>query len=289
MLGSYLYWISTAALVLCLFMSLLRRRTLKDLAEARRKLLDERQEREQIRAELVHARTTAEKDVATAKKQASEAKSTITTIEEEKSKLEQERDGLRAELDALRASLAERTAAEETAKQHVAELETQLAAARDGQDKLGAAGRDLQAAQTKIEALEKKLESEARLRKAAEDERNTIKSTVATLESKHRDAERTKTDLVSAHAKEVQTLRAASSSLETTLAEVKERLAKSEEELSAERSKVQTAAPASTSGAGAAGGGDLIAALEADPYLNRGQKETIRMTYNQFTAKRRSS
>ncbi len=286
MLGSYIYWIGTAALILSLFMSLLRRQTLKELAEVRRKLLDERQDREQLRAELVHARTTAEKDVAGAKKQAAEAKSTITTIEEQKSSLEQERDALRSELETTRLSLADRTVAEESARSRAAELETQLKSALDGQDKLGAVGRDLQTAQTKIEALEKKLESEARLRKAAEDERNTAKSTVTMLESKQREAEWTKSDLASAHAKELQALQASSSTLETELKEAKERLAKADEELAAERSKVQTAAPAPAS---AAGGGDLISALEADPYLNRGQKETIRMTYNQFTAKRRSS
>lgn len=291
MLGTYLYWICTAALVLCLYLSLMRRQTVRELAEARRKLLDERQEREQIRAELVHAHSTAEKDVAAAKKQATEAKAAIAEIEEQKSKIEQERDAFRderdvldVELEELRTSLKDRTEAEQSAKEKIAFLETQVSAARDGQDKLGAVGRELQAAHARIEALEKKVEAESRLRKAAEDERTVAKSTVTTLEGKHRDAERAKAALVDAHAREVQALRAASSSVETELNDAKERLVKAQEELATERSKVQTAAPASS-----AGGGDVLAALEADPYLNRGQKETIRMTYNQFTAKRRSS
>ena len=78
MLGSYLYWITTAALVFCLFISLMRRQTIRDLAEARRKLLDERQEREQMRAELVHVRNAAEKDLAAAKKQTTDANATST-------------------------------------------------------------------------------------------------------------------------------------------------------------------------------------------------------------------
>lgn len=289
MLGSYLYWITTAALVLCLFMSLLRRQTVKHLAEARKKLLDERQEREQMRAELVHVRNSAEKDLAAAKKQASDAKAARTEIDAEKGKLLADVDALRVELDGLRASLADRTASEESAKKRTAELEERLTAGQTGvaavEIKLGELTRELQGALVQVEALQKKLEAEARLRKSAEDERSAVKATVTTLESKQREAERAKVALEEAQAQALAAVREASSSLEAELASTKERLAKAEEELATERSKVQTP-PSQTP---AAAGGDLLAALEADPYLNRGQKETIRMTYNQFTAKRRSS
>jgi hypothetical protein len=46
--------------------------------------------------------------------------------------------------------------------------------------------------------------------------------------------------------------------------------------------------PPPTVAPAAGGTSDFLAALDADPYTNRGQKETIRMTYNQFTAKKRS-
>lgn len=278
MLGSYLYWITTAALVLCLFLSLMRRQTLRHLAETRKKLLDERQEREQVLAELVHVRSTAEKDLAAAKKQAHDAKATRAEIAEEKDKLLAERDALRSELDSLQAAHADRTVSEESAKKKIAELEERLTAGQTGvatvESKLGELTRELQSVSAEVNTLQKKLDAEARLRKSAEDERNTAKATMATLETKQREAERAS-----------QALRETTSSLQAELAGTKERLAKAEEELATERSKVQTPAPPSV----AVGGGDVLAALDADPHLNRGQKETIRMTYNQFTAKKRSS
>jgi len=278
MLGSYLYWITTAALVLCLFMSLLRRQTVRELAEARKKLLEEREQRETMRLELVHVRTASEKDLAAAKKQASEAKTARTELEDEHAKLAEERASLRTELDETRAKLAERAAAEEATAKKIAELEERLAAGQSGakasEDKLAALTRDLDAARGK-------LEGEARLRKNAEEERNSARSTLTKFESQLREVERAKAALVEAQKKEVESLRAAVSSAEADSTKAKEQVAKLEEELAAERSKVQTAAPAST-------GGDVLSALDADPYLNRGQKETIRMTYNQFTAKRRS-
>jgi|GEM_PF-4796084 len=116
MLGSYQYWITTGALVLCLFMSLLRRQTAKQLAEARKKLLDERQQREQMRAELVHVRGTLDKDLAAAKKLASEAKAARTALEEKNARLQAECDALRSELERERSSAGDRTAAEELAR-----------------------------------------------------------------------------------------------------------------------------------------------------------------------------
>lgn len=283
MLGSYLYWITSAALVLTLFVSFMRRQTIRELAEARKKLLDERAEREQLRADLVHVRSTTEKDLAASKKQATDAKAASTELEQQKSTLEEERETLRVELEKARTELADRTAAEEFANKKIAELEASIEAGRSGvqasQDKLGELTRDVQTARSKVEALEKKLESEARLRKVSEDERNTAKATLTTLENKQRDAERAKTMQADAHAKEVQTLRDATTALEAELARTRDDVTKVREELATERSKVQTPA-AST--------GDFLAAIDADPILNRGQKETIRMTYNQFTAKRRA-
>jgi chromosome segregation ATPase len=283
MFGSYLYWITTAALVLTLFVSLMRRQTIRELTEARKKLLDERAEREQLRAELVHVRSTAEKDLAASKKQTNEAKNASIELEQRTSTLEKERDELRVELAQVRAELAVRTAAEESAKKKIAELEQGIEAGRSGaranEDKLGDLSRDVQAARSKVEALEKKLDGETRLRKVAEDERNAAKATMTTLESKHREAERAKAALADAHAKEVQTMRDGSTALEAELVRTKEVVTKVQEELAAERSKVQT--PVSSVG-------DVLAALDADTILNRGQKETIRMTYNQFTAKRRA-
>jgi chromosome segregation ATPase len=237
----------------------------------------EREEREQMRAELVHVRSTTEKDLASAKKQANEAKASSTELEQEKSKLAEERETLRLELDGVRVALADRTAAEESAKKKTTELEERLEAgrseARASEDKLGELGRDVQAARAKVDVLEKKLEGEARLRKAAEDERNAAKATLTTtLESNQRAAD--------ANAKELQALRDASAVVEAELERTKEGAAKAQEELAAERSKVQT--PASSAGG-------VLGAIDADPILNRGQKETIRMTYNQFTSKRRTS
>lgn len=274
MLGSYLYWITTAALVLCLFMSLLRRQTVRDLAEARKKLLEEREQRETMRLELVHVRTASEKDLAAAKKQATDAKAARTELEEEhaklgeeRAKLEEECKSLRVELDETRAKLTERIVADAATTTKILELEERLVAGQSGarahEDKLAALSRDLETARAKTEALEKKLEGEARLRKSAEEERNSAKATLTKFE------------------KEAQALRGAVTSAEAATKSAKEQVAKLEAELAEERSKVQTAAPAST-------GGDVLSALDADPYLNRGQKETIRMTYNQFTAKRRS-
>lgn len=282
MLRTYLYWICSAALILCVFLSLTRRQMIRELAEARKKLLEEREQREALRAELVHARNAADKDATAAKKLAVETKSSLDEVKAEKTKLIEERETLRVELDGVRATLAERTTAVESAEKRVVELEDQARTNSASLDKLDTAERDLQAARGKSEALEKKIDGEARLRKAAEDERNAVKATVTTLENKLREAERAKTQLADAHAKEVKSLRDASSTLESELAAAKERLTKAEAELAEERSKVQTPAAAPS-------GGDVLAALDADTLLNRGQKETIRMTYNQFTAKRRSS
>lgn len=282
MLRTYLYWICSAALILCVFLSLTRRQLVRELAEARKKLLEEREQREQLRVELVHARNAAEKDGTAAEKLVAETKSALEERTAENAKLQADLDACRAELEGVRASLAERTASFELAEKKVAELETQARTNSASQDKLDVLERDLQASRTKVEALEKKIEGEVRLRKTAEDERNAAKASVAALESKQREAERAKAQLVEAQAKEVKTLRDASATFEAELATAKERLAKTEEELAAERSKVQTPA-------GAPSGGDVLAAIEADTFLNRGQKETIRMTYNQFTAKRRSS
>lgn len=282
MLRTYLYWICSAALILCVFLSLTRRQMIRELAEARKKLLEEREQREALRAELVHARNAADKDATAAKKLAAETKSSLDEVKAEKTKLIEERDAFQVELDGVRASLAERTASVESAEKRVAELEAQARTNSTSQDKLDTAERDLQAARAKTEALEKKIDGEARSRKAAEDERNAVKVTVTTLENKLREAERAKTQLADAHAKEVKSLRDASSTFESELAATKERLTKAEAELAEERSKVQTPAAVPS-------GGDVLAALDADTLLNRGQKETIRMTYNQFTAKRRSS
>ncbi len=283
MLGSYLYWITSAALVLCLFVSYMRRQTIRELAEARKKLLDERAEREQLCADLVHLRSTTEKDLAASKKQATDAKTASTELEQQKSTLAEERETLRAEIEKTRLELADRTAAEESAKKKIAELEAGIEASRSGaqasQDKLGELTRDVQAARSKVETLDKKLEGETRLRKVAEDERNAAKATLTTLESKHREAERVKAVQADAFAKEVQTLRDASAALEAQLARTKDVATTAQEELAAERSKVQTPA---------VGAVDVLAAIDADPILNRGQKETIRITYNQFTAKRRA-
>lgn len=283
MLGSHLYWITTFALVFCLLMSILRRQTAKQLVEARKKLLSERQQREEMRVELVHARTTAEKDLAAAKKQATDADAARTEIEEEKARLEEERDALRAQLEEARRTVADRTAAEESTKKKIVELEERLAAGRGGvaaaETKLAELERGLHAAHAELDVQRKKLEAEARLRKAAEDERSAAKATATTVEGKLREGERAKAALVETHAKEVKALRDATSALEAELERTKGLGAKAEEELAAERSKVQTPLA----------GGDFQSALDADPLLNRGQKETIRMTYNQFTAKRRSS
>jgi colicin import membrane protein len=278
MLGSYLYWITTAALVLCLFMSLLRRQTVRDLAEARKKLLEEREQREAMRVELVHVRTASEKDLAAAKKQATEAKSARTELEEKHAKLEEEQTSLRRDLDEARTKLEQRTAADEVATKKIAELEERVLAGQSGarahEDKLAALSGELETARGKTAALEKKIEGEVRLRKSAEDERNSVKATLTKVEGQQRDADRAKAALVETHAKEVQ-------ALQDELKTAKDQVVQLEGELEAERSKVQTAAPPAT-------GGDVLSALDADPYLNRGQKETIRMTYNQFTAKRRS-
>lgn len=278
MLDSYLYWITTAALVLCLFMSLLRRQTVRDLAEARKKLLEEREQREAMRVELVHVRTASEKDLAAAKKQATEAKSARTELEEKHTKLEEEQTSLRRDLDEARTKLAQQTAADEVATKKIAELEERVLAGQTGarahEDKLAATTRELETARAKIEAQEKKIEGEVRLRKSAEDERNSVKATLTKVEGQQREADRAKAALVETHVKEVQ-------ALQDELKTAKEQVVQLEGEIAAERSKVQTAAPAAT-------GGDVLSALDADPYLNRGQKETIRMTYNQFTAKRRS-
>lgn len=278
MLGSYLYWITTAALVLCLFMSLLRRQTVRELAEARKKLLEEREQREAMRVELVHVRTASEKDLATAKKQATEAKTARTELEETYAKTEEELTTLRRDVDEARTKLAERTAAEEVATKKIIELEERVLAGQSGarahEDKLASVSREVETARADLKALEKKFEGEARLRKNAEDERNSAKATLTRVEGLQREAERAKATLVETHAKAVQ-------ALQGELKTAQEHVSKLEEELAAERSKVQTSAPAST-------GGDVLSALDADPYLNRGQKETIRITYNQFTAKRRS-
>lgn len=284
MLGSYLYWISTAALVLCLFLSLMRRQTLRELAEARKKLLEEREQREQMRLELVHTRTASEKDLAAAKKQATDASAAREELEAAKTKHATERDALQTELEQARAALADRTNAEELAQKTIRELAEQVAAGQTGaaatEDKLSALSRELKNAQTEVSTLQKKLETDARLRKAAEDERNAAKASVAAIESKLREAEKATKALEATHA---QALQAARVALEADLKAATDRVAQVEAELTAERSKVQT--PAAPSGGG--GGGDVLSALDADPYLNRGQKETIRMTYNQFTAKRR--
>ena len=52
-----------------------------------------------------------------------------------------------------------------------------------------------------------------------------------------------------------------------------------------QRAAASAASPASPSGPAKGGTSGVIAALEADPGLNRGQRETIRMMYDKFTAK----
>lgn len=280
--ASTIYWIALIALGLCVLMSLLRRQTAARLAVAQRQLIDERKDRERAMSELLHVKTgraAAEKEAEAAKKEASAAKQKLADLEAIESKLK----AIEGERDAERSAKEDARASFEKAKDE--------------------ANAELAALQTKLDALSGAGQEQARV--AAEREKQ-----LADLSSKLKEAEQAKA--LAAQAKkltetrdaELASARERTKAVEAELAAAKERAKTIEADLSAakEREKgleealasakqtatVATPAPPTAAPANVATT-DFLAALDADPYTNRGQKETIRMTYNQFTAKKRSS
>ncbi len=251
--ASTLYWVTLVALAICVLLSLLRRQTVKRLNTAQQKYLEERKDRELATTELIRVRascTAAEKEAAAAKS---------------------ERDAARVAQGETKRALDERLIADEVAQKTIAELaraaEEVRGAAAGNEKKIEELTQAESAARTEAAAAAKKLADVERQRKAAEDERAAVKKQLADVEGKLREREAT---------------------LAGELSAAKEKAAALEVELASAREKA-TQTPAPPTALPTSGGGDFNAALDADPYLNRGQKETIRGTYNQFTAKKRSS
>lgn len=268
--ASTLYWITIISLGLCLLLSLLRRQTAARLKTTQQQLLDERKDRERATSELVHvtsARAAAEKEAAAAKKEAAakaeEAEAAaslgtrITELEARVKELEGERDAANAARKESALALEEKTKAEAIA-------------------------------QSTITALSREAE-EFRVIAATSNKK------ITELEGKAREAEQAKAAAAQAK-KNADTrdaeARAANERVKALEAEIKatnDKMKRLEDDL-AKAKTADTATPPPPTVAPAGGGAmDFLAALDADPYTNRGQKETIRMTYTQFTAKKRSS
>ncbi|HVK64432.1 MAG TPA: hypothetical protein VM694_08160 [Polyangium sp.] len=267
---STLYWLTIISLGLCVMLSLLRRQTTTRLKTAQRQLVDERKDRERATSELVHVRSqraAAEKEAEAAKKEAAaaqkeaeaaaEAKRKLEAIEADVARLERERDEARA------AGRAAEAAQEETNRA----LEAKAIEGDVAQKTIAELAR---AAPFLGGASQQKITDVERQKKAAEDERAVAKKQLAESEAKLRERD-------AALAREVASAK-----------ESKEKAAALEAELTKAREEAAKAPPPPAAAA-SGGGGDFLAALDSDSFLNRGQKETIRGTYNQFTAKKRSS
>jgi chromosome segregation ATPase len=185
-------------------------------------------------------------------------------LRRETSRAAAEKEALAAKKEAAD-RLAEDAASLAQASGRIDALEAEL---KEVQDRLGEArateeetARAAKQAKEEAAASAKKLAEEAKLREALDSERAALKA---------------KLDEEEARSAELERLRSAAH----------ERAKKLEEEIEALRAQAAaTPVPTST----AIEGGGVLAALDADPLLNRGQKETLRMTYQQFTTRKRSS
>jgi chromosome segregation ATPase len=152
------------------------------------------------------------------------------------------------------------------------------------------------------EAADRKLEEQAALAPAAQAAANAARERAAQLERQLADAqkkvmaaladgarlsqERSKADAAAAEA------RAQKADLDRTLAKFAD-AAKTEARLLEELDRARADLAAETQKREAAeaavppkGAGGVLAALDADPGLNRGARETLRMMYEKYTAKR---
>jgi colicin import membrane protein len=266
---SLIYVLAIIAFALALMFRLLQRQTATRLAQVQRQLEQERKDREGLLLESSRretARASAEKELGAAKheleklqedaKALAEARGKIGALEADLALLKSDRDEAQRREEEARRALAERGQAEQAAEEKLAALRGEVEA---NARKAAELEKAVQAARAEAQATAKKLADEARLRKAAEDGAAASKGAEARVKA-----------------------------LEAEAAAAKERIAALEAESSGLReAAARTPVPGPVSAAPAASsadGGGFVAALEGDPALNRGQKETIRMMYDKFTA-----
>jgi chromosome segregation ATPase len=286
MFTNWLYWVALVSLLLNVLLSVIRRQTARELATVRKNLAQEREGKDRVAGEMLRretARAAAEKEADAAKKEASAAKEQAEAAQGEIARLTQELATLgevKIRVAALEADLTrvsdERDAARAAQQEAARMIETRGQAEQVAQRKLEELGRLAEAGRGEAAANAKKLESEAKLRKAAETERAGLLAKLEKLQSEAR-----------ALAEEARTARTRAEGLEADLRAAREQGQKLDQEIAAMRAQPAVATPAPPTAAPVSGEG-LLAALDADTTLNRGQKETIRMTYQQFTKKRSS-
>jgi DNA repair exonuclease SbcCD ATPase subunit len=287
MFTNWLYWVALVSLLLNVLLSVMRRQSARELATARKNLAQEREGKDRVAGEMLRretARAAAEKEAEAAKKEASAAKKDAEAAQNEIARLTLEISALgeaRARVATLEAELVrateERDAARAAQEESARMLQTRGQAEQAALRKIEELGKAAEAGRGEVAASAKKLEGEARLRKAAETERAALAAQIDKLQTEAR-----------ALAEEAKSARARAEGFEADLRAARELGQKLDQEIAAMRAQAAVATPAPPTAAPVSGQG-LLAALDADTVLNRGQKETIRMTYQQFTAKKRTS
>jgi chromosome segregation ATPase len=140
----------------------------------------------------------------------------------------------------------------------------------------------LSAAQTETAKLSKaasRADADAKAAETASEELRSLKLEIERARAKLGEAEHKARKLHEAAASEASTLQ---EELDRTKAELAQEAQKREE---AERRASSVSTNTAPMDAPKLGASAVVAALDADPSLNRGQRETIRMMYDKFTAK----
>jgi chromosome segregation ATPase len=292
--------LSFAGLRLSAQLRQLRNRLMAEL-EVREKLLHKLNELDAVRGRAVEARDAAEGF----RREVTQAKSDISVHKEQIERLKV--DLLRANAVAsdgnvkrgeLEAKIAELTAAADAAQSRLhdhADLVTRV------QDEAGARGeqvakleKQLQEAQRKVTTAQAESMRLSKLvSKAETDARSAGAASETGLRALQAELERAKASLVDADTKHKSILEAISDEarvLREDLDQVKAKLG--EETKRREEAELRAGAGGSMRPGAALGSvppqsgtGAVLAALDADGLLNRGQRETIRMMYEKFTAK----
>jgi chromosome segregation ATPase len=157
------------------------------------------------------------------------------------------------------------------AVERASRFETQLL---DAQRKLAQS----QADAAKLSKSAGRAEMDAKAASAASEEVRSLRA----------ELERAKSALAEADAKQKKALEAAQGEarrLQGELEQVKAKLAEEAQKREEAERRVSSGSIPPPMGGAKGGGSPVVAALDSDPALNRGQRETLRMMYDKFTAK----